>query len=86
MGLQKRKWSYLNQLLRGHDFLAVQETHSTAGTVGSVKLLSDDGVDSVRLPEGTAAAWSHGSRHQGGVGLIFKNDFLAEFYLVKKLD
>ena len=50
------------------------------------ELLSDDGIDSVRLPEGTAAAWSHGPRHQGGVGLIFKNDFLTKFYPVKKQD
>ena len=51
-----------------HDFVAIQETHSTSGTLGSVS-----------VPDASVTKWSHGTRHQGGVAITLLTSFLQTF-------
>lgn len=62
-------------LILQHDFVALQETHSTAGTVAAAS-----------APEDTVPFWSHGTRHQAGVGLIVRKPFLQKFDPVRRDD
>ena len=72
---QHHKRTYLEQLITQHDFIALQETHSTPGAVGSIQ-----------LPDKTTAMWSHCSRRQGGVALIIKEVFLRQFSAIRQAD
>lgn len=61
--------------MKGTDFLALQETHSTTGRVTAASLPSD-----------IRAFWSHGSTTVGGVGLWLSSSFLSRFGPVAEQD
>ena len=62
------KLRYAARLLKQHDWLCLQETHSTSGK-----------CDAVRLPDSCKAYWSHGTRSQAGVGILVSRTFLENF-------
>ena len=62
------KLRHVKRLANEHDFVALQETHSTKG-----------GTDALRLPTGFTPFWSHGTTTRAGIGLIVKDDFLRNF-------
>lgn len=72
---QHQKRVYLHRLLGQHDWVALQETHSTLGTAAAIQ-----------IPEGFTPFWSHGSRHQAGVALLVRSTFLANFRKVPSTD
>ena len=59
---------YLGKLLASHDFVLLQETHSTIG-----------GEKAFRPPQGTRGWWSHESHSTGGVGIMLQERFLEQF-------
>ena len=58
---QHAKRRHVSKLAQNHDFVAIQETHSTDGKTKAFQNL-------VRM----SSFWSHGSTHQAGVGLLAK--------------
>ena len=56
------------QLMKKHDFGILSETHGLEGR-----------ADAWWLPPDTMPFWSHGTSHQGGVGLWVKQSFLSRF-------
>ena len=67
--LQHHKQSHAWKILNKGNFMGFAETHSTDGHARACS-----------LPQNTKFFWSHGpSRHQAGVGLAIKNDFLQNF-------
>ena len=56
------------QLASRHDFGTFSETHGLLGR-----------ADALWLPPDIHPFWSHGTSHQGGVGLWIKNTFLSKF-------
>ena len=69
------KQRQVRKLLQNHDFLAVQETHSTEG-----------GVLAFECPAGTAARWSHGTTQRAGIGLLLQDSFLSNFNVLQEGD
>ena len=65
---QDLKWQWVNRVLAQHDFLAVQETHSTPGF-----------VHTAALPREAVCWWAHDSQQAGGIGLLVSRSFLAGF-------
>ena len=65
---QSAKQNHAWQILEGHDFIALQETHGTAGK-----------CDAMTVPRDCTAFWSNGTNHQAGIGLVLKRRFLREF-------
>ena len=72
-----RKWERRVALLRGwmdsHDFVALQETHST-----HARALAFEG----QIPA-AECFWSHGTSADGGLGLIVSRAFLSKFSSVR---
>ena len=67
-----RSWNILDKV----DFMGMAETHSTEGHIKASS-----------LPQKTTFFWSHGrSRHQAGVALAVKTQFLKNFNPVKEKD
>jgi exonuclease III len=67
--LQHHKQSHAWKILNKVNFMGFAETHSTDGHARACS-----------LPQNTKFFWSHGpSRHQAGVGLAIKHDFLQNF-------
>ena len=66
--LQKAKRSLWQELLRGHDFGGVAETHGVDGM-----------TDAIQIPCDWRAYWSHGSRNKAGIGLMLHRKFLHNF-------
>eukprot|EP00973_Karenia_brevis_P084330 11703944-Karenia_brevis.AAC.1 len=66
--LHHNKHTYISKLLKDHDFVGVQETHSSAGKIRGLASF-----------ENATCFWSHGSARIGGIALIVKHDFLAQF-------
>ena len=67
-GKQDRRQKYVSRLCTKHDFVGVQETHSTKGRVQAW-----DGI------RGVTGFWSHGDRRTRGVALLVQDSFLAKF-------
>ena len=65
---QNRRRRFVRGLCQQHDFVGLQETHSTAGRAGA----------SEPFP-GIRQFWSHGIRRTQGIALFVKESFLAEF-------
>ena len=57
-----------HKLIQQNDFGTFSETHSIPGR-----------DDAVWLPPGVTAKWSHGTAAAGGLGLWYKDTFLAQF-------
>lgn len=72
---QHAKRRLLHSLLRGHDFVGLQETHTTEGSSAGVQ-----------LPDGVVSLWSHGTRRQGGVALLVQAAFLCRCSPVARED
>jgi len=60
--------AYAEKLLCTHDFIGIQETHSTDGFVRAMRSFTN-----------TTAVWARGSQQSGGIGLLVKNEFLSKF-------
>jgi exonuclease III len=67
-GRQQGKQRHAARLAESHDFVGLQETHSTDGSVRAF-----------RAPAGVRCFWSHASVRQAGVALWVKETFLAKF-------
>ena len=65
---QTPKMNFVQKLLSSHDFVGLQETHSTKGF-----------VKTAQLPPGVTSFWGHDSQSTGGVGLLVNNKFLSKF-------
>ncbi len=66
---------HTKQLIRTHNFCALQETHGAVGR-----------SDVLPLPAGVRSFWSHDTTRTAGVGLLVKDDFLSSFNPVKAHD
>ena len=66
--LQDTKWPWVSRIMAQHDFLAIQETHGTAGFVHTAV-----------LPRDTRSWWAHASQQAGGIGIMVKKSFLSQF-------
>jgi hypothetical protein len=65
---QERRHQFVLRLCKGHDFVGLQETHSTKGRASAF------------VPEqGTTVSWSHDGRVTAGIGLLVKTSFLGKF-------
>jgi len=61
--------------LEHHDFVALQETHATAGF-----------VHIAALPRGARFWWAHATQQMGGIGFGVSHRFLARFHLPREED
>ena len=55
-------------LLYKKDWIGIQETHSTEGTIAAW-----------HPPKNTLTFWSHGTHQEKGIGLIINKTFLGKF-------
>ena len=68
---QEKKWKHVLKILRGRDFLLINETHTNQGKTKA--------FDEKMHQLGFRAFWSHGGNRRAGVGILVRHEFLALF-------
>ena len=58
------------KLLKQHDFLQIQETHSTEGRAQAER---------AALPQGVNSFWSYGDRRTAGISLWVQESWMKQF-------